>query len=79
MAQLLDGIAREGSIRKAAAAMKMRYRKAWLLIQNMQETFGGAALTKMRAYCSLATLKMCGSPCTRRSMLPRAPRVRIAV
>lgn len=45
MVQLLDGIANEGSIRKSAAAMKMSYRKAWLLIQNMQETFGGPVVT----------------------------------
>lgn len=41
MVQLLEGVARHGSIRKAAAAMAMSYRKAWLLIQNMRETFGG--------------------------------------
>lgn len=45
MTQLLEGVARHGSIRKAAAAMAMSYRKAWLLIQNMQETFGGEVLT----------------------------------
>jgi molybdate transport system regulatory protein len=45
MAELLDGVARDGSIRKAAAAMEMSYRKAWLLIQGMQETFGGAVVT----------------------------------
>lgn len=45
MMQLLDGVARDGSIRKSAAAMKMSYRKAWLLIQTMQETFGGAVVT----------------------------------
>jgi molybdate transport system regulatory protein len=44
MAELLDGVAREGSIRKAAVAMEMSYRKAWLLIQGMQETFGGAVV-----------------------------------
>jgi molybdate transport system regulatory protein len=45
MIQLLDGVARDGSIRKAAAAMEMSYRKAWLLIQGMQETFGGPVVT----------------------------------
>ena len=44
MVELLDGVARDGSIRKAAAAMEMSYRKAWLLIQGMQETFGGAVV-----------------------------------
>lgn len=41
MAELLERIAATGSIRKAAGAMDMSYRKAWLLIQEMQETFGG--------------------------------------
>jgi molybdate transport system regulatory protein len=45
MAELLAGVASDGSIRKAAAAMEMSYRKAWLLIQGMQETFGGAVVT----------------------------------
>jgi molybdate transport system regulatory protein len=40
MAELLDRIARLGSIRKAAASMEMSYRKAWLLLQGMQKTFG---------------------------------------
>ena len=45
MAQMLEGVAAHGSIRKSAAAMAMSYRKAWLLIQNMQESFGGAVVT----------------------------------
>ena len=45
MAQLLEGVAVLGSIRKSAGAMTMSYHKAWLLIQNMQETFGGAVVT----------------------------------
>lgn len=45
MMQLLDGVARDGSIRKSAAAMKMSYRKAWLLIQGLQERFGGPVVT----------------------------------
>jgi molybdate transport system regulatory protein len=45
MAQLLQGIQDRGSIRQAAAAMGMGYRKAWLLIQQMQETFGGPVVT----------------------------------
>jgi len=40
MAELLDRIGRLGSIRKAAASMEMSYRKAWLLLQGMQKTFG---------------------------------------
>jgi molybdate transport system regulatory protein len=40
MAELLDRIGRLGSIRKAAASMDMSYRKAWLLLQSMQKTFG---------------------------------------
>jgi molybdate transport system regulatory protein len=40
MAELLERIAAHGSIRKAAMSMDMSYRKAWLLIQGMQHTFG---------------------------------------
>ena len=41
MAELLERVGKMGSIRKAAASMDMSYRKAWLLIQSLQETFGG--------------------------------------
>lgn len=37
---LLELVAETGSIRKAAARMKMSYRKAWLLLQVLDETFG---------------------------------------
>jgi molybdate transport system regulatory protein len=45
MAQLLERVAEYGSIRRAAAAMDMSYRKAWLLIQEVQKTFDGAVVT----------------------------------
>jgi len=45
MAQLLESIVSHGSIRRAAAAMGMSYRKAWLLVQEMQQTFNGAIVT----------------------------------
>jgi molybdate transport system regulatory protein len=45
MAQLLERVVTHGSIRAAAASMGMSYRKAWLLIQEMQETFNGAVVT----------------------------------
>jgi molybdate transport system regulatory protein len=38
--RLLELIAEKGSIRKAAAGMKMSYRKAWLLLKALEETFG---------------------------------------
>jgi molybdate transport system regulatory protein len=38
--RLLELIAATGSIRKAAAGMKMSYRKAWLLLQALEKTFG---------------------------------------
>jgi molybdate transport system regulatory protein len=44
MAELLERIGKLGSIRKAAASMKMSYRKAWLLVQGLQQTFGGAVV-----------------------------------
>lgn len=45
MAQLLQDIRERGSISRAAAAMGMGYRKAWLLIQQMQETFAGPVVS----------------------------------
>lgn len=45
MAELLERVSQQGSIRSAAAAMGMSYRKAWLLIQEMQDTFNGAVVT----------------------------------
>ena len=45
MAELLSAIAEHGSIRRAAAAMGMSYRKAWLLVQAIEQTFGAPAVT----------------------------------
>jgi len=45
MAQLLERVADCGSIRAAAVSMGMSYRKAWLLINALQETFNGAVVT----------------------------------
>ena len=45
MAELLERVVTHGSIRAAAASMNMSYRKAWLLIHEMQETFNGAIVT----------------------------------
>lgn len=45
MAQLLERVVTHGSIRAAAASMNMSYRKAWLLIHEMQETFNGTIVT----------------------------------
>jgi len=44
MAELLERIGQYGSIRKAAAAMDMSYRKAWLLLKGLQQTFGGPVI-----------------------------------
>ena len=38
--RLLELIAETGSIRKAAVGMKMSYRKAWLLLKALEDTFG---------------------------------------
>jgi molybdate transport system regulatory protein len=38
--RLLEQVEKMGSIRRAAAALKMSYRRAWLLIQATEETFG---------------------------------------
>ena len=38
-AELLEHIARTGSLRKAAAAMEMSYMRAWTLVQTMNRCF----------------------------------------
>ena len=38
--RLLELVAETGSIRKAAAGMKMSYRQAWLLVKALEGTFG---------------------------------------
>jgi molybdate transport system regulatory protein len=38
--RLLELVAEAGSIRRAAAGMKMSYRKGWLLLKALEETFG---------------------------------------
>jgi molybdate transport system regulatory protein len=38
--RLLESIGETGSIRKAAAKMRMSYRQAWLLLKSLAETFG---------------------------------------
>lgn len=38
--RLLEQIGETGSIRKAAAGMKMSYRRAWLLLKALEESFG---------------------------------------
>lgn len=38
--RLLELVAEAGSIRRAAARMKMSYRKGWLLLKSLEETFG---------------------------------------
>jgi molybdate transport system regulatory protein len=40
--KLLELVAETGSIRRAAAGMRMSYRKAWLLLKALKETFGEA-------------------------------------
>ncbi len=37
--ELLEGIARSGSLSKAARAMRMSYRRAWLLLEDMNVSF----------------------------------------
>ena len=43
--RLLELVAETGSIRKAAAGMKMSYRRAWLLLKALSGTFGEALVT----------------------------------
>jgi molybdate transport system regulatory protein len=45
MAQLLEQLSQYGTLRRAAASMGMSYRKAWLLVQEMQAAFHGDVVT----------------------------------
>lgn len=45
-ARLLELIEETGSIRAAAAKMKLSYRRAWLLLQEMEKSFGGGILER---------------------------------
>ncbi len=42
--RLLEEVAAKGSIRKAATATKMSYRRAWLLLKAVERTFGGPVI-----------------------------------
>ncbi|MDB5369948.1 MAG: mopA 1 [Roseomonas sp.] len=42
---LLECIAREGSIAAAARSMKMSYRRAWELVEDINTTFGAPVLS----------------------------------
>lgn len=44
-AELLERVEDTGSIRKAAAAMDMSYRRAWLLIKETEQIMGAAVIT----------------------------------
>lgn len=44
-AQLLERISEYGSLRRAAASIGMSYRKAWMLVEEMQVTFNRAVVT----------------------------------
>ncbi len=37
--ELLEGIARSGSLSQAARGMRMSYRRAWLLLEDMNQSF----------------------------------------
>jgi molybdate transport system regulatory protein len=43
--RLLELVAETGSIRKAAAGMKMSYRQAWLLLKALEKTFAAPLVT----------------------------------
>lgn len=47
-ARLLELVDETGSIRRAAAAMDMSYRQAWLLVQAVEATFGGTVVETAR-------------------------------
>ena len=45
-ARLLELIEETGSIRAAASKMKLSYRRAWLLLQDIERVFGGQVLER---------------------------------
>lgn len=47
-ADLLEAVARSGSIRSAAAALEMSYMRAWTLIRTMNEAFQTPLVEKVR-------------------------------
>lgn|SRR5690625_301696 len=47
-AALLEAIARTGSISRAARAMGMSYRRAWLLVETMNASFAEALVETVR-------------------------------
>ena len=47
-AELLEAIAAEGSISKAARRMGMSYRRAWLLVEAMNDSFRAPLVTAAR-------------------------------
>ena len=47
-ADLLDAIQAEGSITGAARSMGMSYRRAWLLIETMNQSFGAPLVSAAR-------------------------------
>lgn len=46
-ADLLDAIAREGSISAAARSLGMSYRRAWLLVETMNRSFNEPLVTTL--------------------------------
>ena len=47
-ADLLDAVAREGSVPAAARAIGMSYRKAWMLVDRMNSAFVGPLVLSRR-------------------------------
>ena len=41
--ELLEGVQRTGSLSQAARGMKMSYRRAWLLMQSLNDSLAGPA------------------------------------
>ncbi len=44
--QLLELVAETGSIRSAAIKMKLSYRRAWMLLAEMEKSFGAPVLAR---------------------------------
>ncbi len=89
---LLEGIARTGSLRQAARALGMSYRRAWLLLDQINQSFntpsatatvggaggGGAALTPFGEELieRYRALERTIESLSRETLAPLAPRAR---
>ena len=60
-ADLLDAVARTGSIRAAAEALEMSYMRAWTLIRTMNAAFRSPLVEKIRGGAGQGGARLTGA------------------